>query len=145
MLLLKMIVKYLQPFSIVEDVGFKAYSAGLDPTYVLPSRTTMVKVRQTIENEAEYVTLTTDCWTSKCTEGYMAVTAHFILKKWVLKSMLLQTLRATYIRKPSERVNTCGEGLGNITKNSSSCVSQYRQHCRSCKADWMEPFRLHST
>lgn len=105
-LLLKMIVQDLQPFSIVEDVGFIAYTAGLDPTYVMPSRTTlsksllpqlygdaMAKVRQTIENEAEYVTLTTDCWTSTCTEGYMAVTAHFISKNWVLKSMLLECFK----------------------------------------------------
>lgn len=105
-LLLKMIVQDLQPFSIVEDVGFIAYTAGLDPTYVMPSRTTlsksllpqlygdaMAKVRQTIENEAEYVTLTTDCWTSTCTEGYMAVTSHFISKNWVLKSMLLECFK----------------------------------------------------
>lgn len=40
------------------------------------------KVRLVIDTEADYVTLTTDNWTSSCTEGFMAVTA--------LKSMLLE-------------------------------------------------------
>lgn len=38
---LEMIIKDLQPFSIVEDPGFKSLVAALDPTYQLPSRTTL--------------------------------------------------------------------------------------------------------
>ena len=36
--LLDMIVKDCQPFSIVEDVGFKKFVSLLDPNYILPSR-----------------------------------------------------------------------------------------------------------
>lgn len=57
----------------------------------------MKKVKLVIDTEADYITLTTlwlpqatGQWTSSCTEGFMAVTAHFIDKNWVLKSMLLQ-------------------------------------------------------
>ena len=36
--LLDMVVKDCQPFSIVEDVGFKKFVSLLDPNYILPSR-----------------------------------------------------------------------------------------------------------
>lgn len=103
-----MIVKDLQPFSIVKDLGFKEFVAGLDPSCVMPSRKTLSqsllpllygdileKVRLVIATEAEYVTLTTDTWTSNCTEGYMAVTAHFITNNWELKSFLLECFSFT--------------------------------------------------
>ena len=36
--LVNMVVKDSQPFSIVEDVGFKELIHALDPTYILPTR-----------------------------------------------------------------------------------------------------------
>lgn len=39
--------------------------------------------------EAESVTLTTDCWTSRNTESFLAVTAHFIDSKFEVQSVLL--------------------------------------------------------
>lgn len=36
--LVNMIIKDSQPFSIVEDVGFKELIHALDPSYVLPTR-----------------------------------------------------------------------------------------------------------
>ncbi|XP_069014935.1 uncharacterized protein [Embiotoca jacksoni] len=36
--LVSMIVKDTQPFSIVDDVGFRAFVSKLDPNYVLPTR-----------------------------------------------------------------------------------------------------------
>ncbi|KAJ4922467.1 hypothetical protein JOQ06_019562 [Pogonophryne albipinna] len=41
--LVKMIATDFQPFTIVEDRGFRAYTAALDPSYVLPSRGTISK------------------------------------------------------------------------------------------------------
>lgn len=89
-LLLEMIVKELQPFSIVEYAGFRRFvTTGLDPSYVIPIRKTIatdllqVSYSQTVEGlkavlaEAEAVCLTTDSWTSTCTENYIAVTGHF--------------------------------------------------------------------
>ena len=35
---MNMVVKDSQPFSIVEDVGFKELIHALDPTYILPTR-----------------------------------------------------------------------------------------------------------
>ena len=36
--LVNMVVNDSQPFSIVEDVGFKELIHALDPTYILPTR-----------------------------------------------------------------------------------------------------------
>lgn len=38
-----MIALDLQPFSIVEDRGFKAFTKALNPSYILPSRQTLSK------------------------------------------------------------------------------------------------------
>lgn len=40
-LLVQLIYKDFQPFSIVDDEGFKAYSKGLNPSYKLMGRTTL--------------------------------------------------------------------------------------------------------
>lgn len=39
--LAKMIAEDFQPFSIVEDRGFRSYTHALNPMYVLPSRKTL--------------------------------------------------------------------------------------------------------
>lgn len=96
-----MIVLDLQPFSIVEDRGFKRLVNLLEPSYHLPSRFHLSnhvlphmydleknKMFNALE-EAESVSLTTDTWTSNNTEGYMAITAHYITKECVQKSILL--------------------------------------------------------
>jgi len=88
--LARMIALDLQPFSIVEDRGFKAFTKALNPSYILPSRQTLSKtiipemfskVREQIMDKvgkASAVCLTTDCWTSRATCGFMSVTCHFI-------------------------------------------------------------------
>jgi len=87
-ILLKMLVKDMQPFSIVSDEGFREFVAALDPSYSLPDRMTLTvlpgmysdavdKVKAEL-SEAESITLTTDGWTSMTTDGYIAVTAHYI-------------------------------------------------------------------
>lgn len=45
-----------------------------------------------MNEEAEYVCLTTDTWTSNATQNYIAVTAHYISKNWKLKSVLLECI-----------------------------------------------------
>jgi len=106
-LLLKMIVRDFQPFSIVEDEGFKEFVHALDPSYVLPTRHLLSKellvskyqqaidsVRRVMSN-AEAVSLTTDSWTSICTENYIAVTAHYITADFHFGSCLLECIRYT--------------------------------------------------
>lgn len=42
-------------------------------------------------SETRSVALTTDSWTSRATESYLTVTAHFITAEWEIKSHVLQT------------------------------------------------------
>jgi len=100
--LLKLFTKDLQPFSVVDDPGFKEFVHLLNPTYKIPNRHSISKVlipaeyekcmnamKLLIDNELETGCITTDCWTSRNTEGFMAITIHFIDLNFVLRSVLL--------------------------------------------------------
>lgn len=102
--LLNMITKDLQPFSIVEDEGFKEFTRALNPSYDLPSRKTLsdrllqseydVKLASTKEvvmNNCDTICLTVDCWTSRTMTAYIAITGHFIHRENLeFNSFLLQ-------------------------------------------------------
>lgn len=87
--LAKMIAKDFQPFSVVEDEGFKSFTHALNPGYVCTSRKTLSQtiIPRIFEREctslqknvtnAPAVCLTTDCWTSRATTSFMSVTCHF--------------------------------------------------------------------
>ena len=100
-----MIVRDFQPFSIVEDPGFIEFVRAPDPSYVIPSRHMLSKellvskyheatdAVKRLLSTAEAITLTTDSWTSICTENYIAVTAHYVAADFNLGSCLLECLR----------------------------------------------------
>ena len=106
-LVARMVAKDIQPFSIVEDQGFKDLIYGLDPRYPLPGRKTLTErlmpamlSKESIRlkgdlQDTSYIALTTDEWTSRATRGYMGVTAHFIDNKLTLQSRLLEIRRIT--------------------------------------------------
>lgn len=72
--LMLLFTKDFQPFSVVEDIGFKKFVNALNPSYHLPSRKTISKSLLSAAYEETYnktktiietiksVTLTTDCW-----------------------------------------------------------------------------------
>ncbi|KAK0151151.1 Zinc finger BED domain-containing protein 1 [Merluccius polli] len=87
--LVDMVVKDCQPFTVVNDQGFKGLVKLLDPSYVLPTRQAlkaMVEERyqkakreaKALVQQATAVSLTADMWTSMNMEAYLAVTCHFI-------------------------------------------------------------------
>lgn len=80
-----------QPFSVVEDKGFKNLMQVCAPSYKIPSRkyfsNTLLpalyeekknNLKIKLENEALSVCLTTDSWTSPVNDSYTAVTVHYI-------------------------------------------------------------------
>ncbi|KAH9639659.1 hypothetical protein HF086_017653 [Spodoptera exigua] len=86
--LLDLCVDGFHPFSIVEKRGFKKFYRWI-PGYKLPTRKTLslldeaynrVKQHVKIEvaNEAQYICLTTDLWTSQITESYIGITGHYL-------------------------------------------------------------------
>lgn len=97
------IAKDMMPVSTVENVGFKRLLKVLDPRYQLPgrkhfSRTALPQLytecREIIEKELQsvsYFATTSDLWSSRTSEPYMSLTAHFIDQDWTLKSKCLQT------------------------------------------------------
>lgn len=100
--LLKLFTLDFQPFSIVEDTGFKDFVTALNPSYELPSRKTISKAliptnyQRCLINSKEAAKtikstcLTTDCWTGRNTQSFMAVTAHYITDELELTSILLE-------------------------------------------------------
>ena len=89
-----MIIKNLQPFSIVEDAGFQGLMRHIVLQYNIPSRRYLVdnvigelyhdtraKLVSNISS-LKQLALTTDIWTSRTNDGYIVVTAHYIDIKW---------------------------------------------------------------
>lgn len=89
--LLAMITKDYQPFSVVEDQGFRGFVSALNPNYELPNRKLIsgtlipgqfieckTRVMELVQ-KAKNVCITTDCWTSLVMDSYLSVTAHFML------------------------------------------------------------------
>uniref|UniRef100_A0A3B3C6A5 BED-type domain-containing protein n=1 Tax=Oryzias melastigma TaxID=30732 RepID=A0A3B3C6A5_ORYME len=146
--LVKMIAKDFQPFSIVDDQGFRQYTKALDPSYVLPSRTTISrqlmpnlfeKVRADILEKvkaAPAVCLTTDCWTSSTTTSYMSVTCHY-LSDFKLQSNLLDCFEladnhtAENLARELERVAT----EWTITEKIVACVSDSAANIKKAVGD----------
>ncbi|KAL4113573.1 hypothetical protein QTP88_017180 [Uroleucon formosanum] len=90
--LLKLFTKDYQPFRVVEDEGFKEFVKLLNPNYILPDNPLYPKhIYQlyTKNKEAQSVCMTTDCWTSRNNESFMAITIHFIDSNFSLRSVLL--------------------------------------------------------
>ncbi|XP_065103982.2 E3 SUMO-protein ligase ZBED1-like [Paramisgurnus dabryanus] len=93
----------MRPFSVVENLGFRRLIRTLEPKYAIPSRTHFTRtVVPTLYNEckvnvvqtlkdAETIALTTDGWTSRCTQSYITITAHTINSKWEMVNFVLQT------------------------------------------------------
>ncbi|KAL4152780.1 hypothetical protein QTP88_000613 [Uroleucon formosanum] len=100
--LIKLFIKDLQPFSVVEDTGFKEFVNMLNPSYKIPNRHTISKtlipaayekcvneVQSMILNELDKACLTTDCWTTRDNKSYIVITIHFINNNFNIKSILL--------------------------------------------------------
>ena len=90
-------------YSLVDTPAFSRMVQTLDPKYKIPSRTffaetvipdlyqsTEQEVRERI-NAAEGMAITTDGWTSRATESFLTITAHFISDGWTLENVVLQT------------------------------------------------------
>ncbi|KAJ8937235.1 hypothetical protein NQ314_011990 [Rhamnusium bicolor] len=93
-----------QPFSVVDDYGFKSFVASLNSSYVLPSRKTISNSllpaayeevynrTKNILHDVKSISLTTDSWTSQNSESFLAVTAHFLNNNFEFKTCLLECI-----------------------------------------------------
>jgi hypothetical protein len=98
----KMIALDFQPYSIVEDEGFKQLIHLLEPTYITPSRKTFTEtiipklhkdtlglVQTKIKLELSFASFTTDLWTASDKTSYMSLTLHYINDSFVRCNMIL--------------------------------------------------------
>ena len=96
------IAKDLMPTSVVQGDGFRKLLEKLEPRYQLPSQKTLSdRVIPTMYNSvkdskvlpAKYISLTSDCWTSKVNQSYISITAHFLKVKsdWQFEHFVLES------------------------------------------------------
>lgn len=101
-LITKMICMDTLPISIVQNKGFQKLLSYLAPFYKIPvPKTIQLRIDAMYEKEknnlltvlkdANYIALTTDCWTSRATESYITVSCHYIDKDWRQRSYNITT------------------------------------------------------
>jgi len=101
--LASMIIIHEYPLSIVDHLGFRAYSEGLQPLFKVPSRNTVksdiikiyenekLKTMGLIDKIGSKVALTSDMWTtSNQKKGYMTITTHYIDDDWGMQNRILR-------------------------------------------------------
>ena len=91
-----------QPFSIVEDMGFVRLLKRLRPLYQPPSRRYITEkimpeiyqeIRKVVENQmndARFISLTTDIWTSNSNESFIALTGHSLTDDFQQRQCVLR-------------------------------------------------------
>ena len=142
--LLYCIAKDMQPVSVVEDEGFVKYSRALNAAYQLPSRKTVSRMLETKYDlikaetvdklkQVRCVNLTTDMWTSRATQGYLALTAHGLTDNFEFVSVLLETVHmpqshsgenmADEIMSIVDSWGLKGKVVAIVTDNASSAVT----------------------
>lgn len=100
-----MIVLDYQPYSIVDDCGFKNLMHVLESKYKLPSRqilsSTLVPkmylkhvslLKEEINTDLinmNSISFTFDMWTSGAQQSYMSLTIHYLTKQFELKNKTL--------------------------------------------------------
>ena len=140
----KMIVKDMQPISVVEDEGFQSLLHVLNPRYQLPSRKSTMRMLPEAYNkkvgeikkeisQVSHVALTSDLWTSRTTESYITITCHFLSATWQLRSLVLETLKfnlnhtaehiADALLKVAENWDISSKVVAIVTDNASNIVA----------------------
>ena len=104
-LLVHWVSKSLRPFTIVEDAGFRDivdFLCNLNRNFSVPGRQKLQgqlvmygelvreKMKQKIEDEVTYFSGTTDIWSSRTTESFMAITLHALSKDFEMINMTLE-------------------------------------------------------
>ena len=136
------IVLDLRPIAVVDGTGFNRLLNCAEPGYVVPSRTFVMNslkqryaaMKHTLQESFRLcgsVALTTDIWTSRATQAYITITAHYITEEWKIQSYVLCTCEmperhtginiATRIREAAETWNIDDEHVN--ASNMSAAVN----------------------
>lgn len=100
-LIIEAIIKHNFPFSFVEYNAIRALFAYISHDIKLPCRNTIKacvlrmfksekqKLQSLLSSVQGRICLTSDLWTSVCTNGYLALTAHFVDQDWRLNKRVI--------------------------------------------------------
>ena len=104
-LLVNWIATSLRPFSIVEDSGFRDlvdFLSNLNKHFLIPGRRKVrdqiesygelvrIKMRNKINNDVNYYSTTTDIWSSRTMESFMAITLHALSRDFEMINMTIE-------------------------------------------------------
>ncbi|POM68349.1 Zinc finger BED domain containing hypothetical protein 1-like [Phytophthora palmivora] len=160
-LLVEWISKCLRPLGITEDKELRLFTTFIQATsgiYELPSRRKITErlqiyaqqkrsdVKAAILAGALFYSLTTDIWTSRTTEGFLALTIHFVTCDFTLKRYTLEVISfpgntqdGSNIVKACEELNVDNFGCiahslhlvvsGELSKNTKK--SMKLQYCKN--------------
>src|SRR6185369_3407089 len=99
--LLKFIINDSQPFHILKSVSFQNFLSTLNSNYQLPTQqkidelleysyqNSVNKLKKTIDCNAEFISLTSDFWTSKGRHGYIGITCCWLNSNFEPQEALL--------------------------------------------------------
>lgn len=108
-LVMEMLATDIQPYNMVEGVGFKRLVAALEPRYPMKTekffRTKMldevhgqlvgrIKELLSVENAGEDIAFKSDCW-SGTIEALMSLTAHYVNTEWERVQVVLNVKAMT--------------------------------------------------
>uniref|UniRef100_H2ZWC6 HAT C-terminal dimerisation domain-containing protein n=1 Tax=Latimeria chalumnae TaxID=7897 RepID=H2ZWC6_LATCH len=105
--LMERIAMDMQPFSIVKDEGFRRFCALAVPRYNLPSQRHLsekgledlhekvhLRMYKEVEKTDQFV-ISLDIWTSKATDSYLGVIAHWVTEDYVHQQLVLAVTSLT--------------------------------------------------
>lgn len=122
--LVDMISADYQPFTIVEDRGFRSLLAAIDERLLecLPSRKTLRRhihtaaerkrdsLKEIIRDQVEYYSISVDSWTSKSEDDYTAIELHYVDPEWRLRTICL----GTAFTLPNHRATTLSAAISGL-------------------------------
>ncbi|XP_063227326.1 zinc finger BED domain-containing protein 4-like [Bacillus rossius redtenbacheri] len=116
-LVAKMVCVDGQPLNLVENRGFKELIEHLEPRFTMPTRKTLSNVivpamyESTVKSvevqlqDAEFVAVTTDLWTSVANTDFLSVTAHYVTKEFVLHHVCLEVIPFPEVSHTAENIS----------------------------------------
>ncbi|XP_021702767.1 zinc finger BED domain-containing protein 1-like [Aedes aegypti] len=127
-----------QPFSLVEEPGFKRFVESMDPRIIVKNKSTYTRskcpqllenVKQAVEkilqNDLPFcdgIAFTSDTWTSRSNDPFQSLTLHYVSKEFELKKFTVDC-KSFRGRHTSEAIaKLCDEMINSIPGINSSAM-----------------------
>ena len=141
-------MKDLRPINTVSGKGFQELMAFLEPGDHLPSSTHFThlierkyisvkqRIRNLLQEQAEFTAITADLWTSIATESYLTVTFHYLNEEWKMKSVISGTLPLSESHIATNIVTWIKELVDESGIASDKVVAFVHDDCKNIENAW---------